>query len=137
MCQASFRSVSIDTSRRISAGEDHEHWETEEYDAAFGAASSADFLENDEPTATKQQMASIEKLCQLLGRQSPAELSFEAANSRLFSHASSTIVILRGLLITSSHAAQRKRPGHVQRLVMQRILTPTVLRLVERNTHDN
>jgi hypothetical protein len=75
---------SRDTARRIAAGEDKEHWETEEYDTATNGASSADFLEEDEPPASKQQKASILNLWRALGKPESGgvpDMSYAAAKT--------------------------------------------------------
>jgi len=68
---------SIDTSHRISAGEDKEHWEDE---ASLPPDEEEDEEPDDTPMATKQQQASIEKLCQFLSKPMPSgPLTYEAA----------------------------------------------------------
>lgn len=76
---------SVDTSHRISLGEDRETWETEEYDASLrgkpprtprpaeqpvqGEAAAPDAA--DTMPATDQQINAIRKLCSHIGRQVP------------------------------------------------------------------
>ena len=81
---------SVETSKIIARGDDKETWETSEYSAATGFDEEED-LEPEQPAkevkwtpATKQQTASIAKLCGHLGRQAPAKvLSHEEAGAML------------------------------------------------------